>query len=68
VKNSRFTASQIFEILTVGGAEILVAEVFRKHGISATTSYQYKCIDYRKLKSVRLQACRGRHSIESLGI
>jgi hypothetical protein len=32
--------SQIFEILTAGGAEILVAEVFRKHGISAPTSYQ----------------------------
>jgi putative transposase len=40
VKNSRFTESQIFEILTVGGAEILVAEVFRKHGISAPTYYQ----------------------------
>jgi hypothetical protein len=40
VKNSRFTASQIFEILTGGGAEILVAEVFRKYGISAPTSFQ----------------------------
>jgi hypothetical protein len=68
VKNSRFTTSQIFVILTGGGAEILVAEVFRKHGISAPTSYQYKCIDYRNPRSVRLQACRGRHYIERLGI
>jgi putative transposase len=42
VKKSRFTESQILAILTEGGSGIPVAEVCRKHGISAPTYYQLK--------------------------
>jgi putative transposase len=42
VKKSRFTESQILAILTEGGSGIPVAEVCRKHGISAPTYYQWK--------------------------
>jgi putative transposase len=40
VKKSRFSESQILAILTEGGSGISVAEVCRKHGISAPTYYQ----------------------------
>jgi putative transposase len=42
VKKSRFTESQILSIPTEGGSGTPVAEVFRKHGISNATYYQWK--------------------------
>jgi putative transposase len=42
MKKSRFTESQMMVILEEGGSGIPVAEVCRKHGISAATYYQWK--------------------------
>jgi putative transposase len=42
VKKSRFSESQILAILRESGSGIPVAEVCRKHGISAPTYYQWK--------------------------
>ncbi len=42
MKKSRFTESQMVAILDEGGSGIPVAEVCRKHGISAATYYQWK--------------------------
>ncbi len=42
MKKSRFTKSQMMAILEEGGSGIPVAEVCRKHGISAATYYQWK--------------------------
>jgi len=42
VKKSRFTESQMMAILEEGSSGIPVAEVCRKHGISAPTYYQWK--------------------------
>ena len=42
MKKSRFTESQMVAILEEGGSGIPVAEVCRKHGISAPTYYQWK--------------------------
>ncbi|MFN5446743.1 MAG: transposase, partial [bacterium] len=42
MKKSRFTESQMVAILEEGGSGIPVAEVCRKHGISAATYYQWK--------------------------
>jgi putative transposase len=42
VKKSQFSESQILAILTEGRSGIPVAEVCRKHGISAPTYYQWK--------------------------
>jgi putative transposase len=42
MKKSRFTESQMMAILEEGGSGIPVAEVCRKHGISAATYYQWK--------------------------
>ena len=42
MKKSRFTESQMVAFLKEGGSGIPVAEVCRKHGISAPTYYQWK--------------------------
>jgi len=42
MKKSRFTESQMVTILEEGSSGIPVAEVCRKHGISAPTYYQWK--------------------------
>jgi putative transposase len=41
-KKSRFTASQIVAILKEGEAGVTVAQITRKHGISAATYYHWK--------------------------
>jgi putative transposase len=42
MKKSRFTESQIVAILKEGEAGMAVAQVARKHGISAATYYHWK--------------------------
>jgi putative transposase len=42
MKKSKFTESQIVAILKDGDAGIPVAELVRKHGISAATYYNWK--------------------------
>lgn len=42
MKKSRFTESQIIEILKEGEAGVPVAELVRKHGISTATYYAWK--------------------------
>ena len=42
MRKSRFTESQILAILSEGETGLAVAEVCRKHGISAATYYQWK--------------------------
>jgi len=42
MKKSRFTESQIVAILKEGEAGVAVAQLTRKHGISAATYYHWK--------------------------
>ena len=42
MKKSRFTESQIVAILKKGEAGVAVAQITRKHGISAATYYHWK--------------------------
>lgn len=42
MKKSRFTESQIVAILKEGEAGLAVAQLVRKHGISAATYYHWK--------------------------
>jgi putative transposase len=42
MKKSRFTESQIVAILKEGEAGVAVAQLARKHGISAATYYHWK--------------------------
>ena len=42
MKKSRFTESQIVAILKEGEAGVTVAQITRKHGISAATYYHWK--------------------------
>lgn len=42
LKKSRFTESQIVAVLKEGEAGLPVAELCRKHGISAATYYNWK--------------------------
>ena len=42
MKKSKFTESQIVEILGEGEVGLPVAEICRKHGISNATHYQWK--------------------------
>lgn len=42
MRKSKFTESQILSILGEGEAGLAVAEVYRKHGISTATYYQWK--------------------------
>jgi putative transposase len=42
MKKSKFTESQIVAILKEGEAGVAVAEIVRKHGISAATYYNWK--------------------------
>ena len=44
MKKSRFTESQIVEILKEGEAGVPVAELVRKHGISTATYYAWKAV------------------------
>ena len=43
MRKSRFTETQIVEILKEGEAGIPVAEILRKHGISRATDGNWKC-------------------------
>ena len=42
MKKSRFTESQIVAILKEGEAGVAVAQITRKHGISAASCYDWK--------------------------
>ena len=42
MKKARFTESQIVAILKEGEAGVAVAQITRKHGISAATYYHWK--------------------------
>ena len=42
MKKSKFTESQIVQILKEADAEMLVKDVCRKHGISSPTYYSWK--------------------------
>jgi putative transposase len=42
MKKSRFTESQIVAILKEGEAGVAVAQITRKHGISAATYYHWE--------------------------
>jgi putative transposase len=42
MRKSRFSETQIVEILKEGEAGMPVAELFRKHGISRATYFQWK--------------------------
>ena len=42
MKKSRFSESQIVAILKEGEAGVAVAQLARKHGISAATYYHWK--------------------------
>lgn len=42
MKKSKFTESQIVAILKEGDAGVAVADIVRKHGISAATYYNWK--------------------------
>jgi len=42
MKKSKFSESQIVSILKEGDAGVAVAELIRKHGISAATYYSWK--------------------------
>ena len=43
MKKSRFTESQIVSILKEADAGLKVSEIYRKHGISDATYYNWKC-------------------------
>ena len=55
MKKSRFTESQIVAILKEGEAGVPVAQLTRKHGISAATYYHWKS-KYGGAGRVRAQA------------
>ena len=57
MRKSRFSESQVMAILGEGEAGLPVAEVYRKHGISNATYYQWKSkyagMSANELKRVR---------------
>ena len=57
MKKSKFSESQIVAILKEGEAGIAVAELVRKHGISAATYYSWKSkyagVDVSDLKRMK---------------
>jgi len=42
MRKSRFTESQIVEILKEGEAGVQIAEIFRQHNISKATYFQWR--------------------------
>lgn len=57
MKRSRFTESQIVEILKEGDSGIPLQDVWRKHGISSGTYYKWKAryggLDVHELKRMK---------------
>lgn len=57
MKRSRFTESQIVEILKEGDSGIPLQDVWRKHGISSGTYYKWKAryggLDIHELKRMK---------------
>jgi putative transposase len=57
LKKSRFSETQIVSVLKEGEAGLPVAELCRKHGISAATYYQWKA-KYGGLSASELKRLR----------
>jgi putative transposase len=57
LKKSRFSETQIVSVLKEGEAGLTVAELCRKHGISAATYYQWKA-KYGGLSASELKRLR----------
>ena len=65
MKKSRFTETQIVSILKEAEAGLAVNEVFRKHGISSATYYQWKskyggleASDLKRIKALEAENAR----------
>lgn len=57
MKKSRFTETQIVEILQEGDSGLPVQDIWRKHGISSATYYKWKAryggLDVHELKRMK---------------